>query len=46
MSVTTAYYGHRNYPVLQVVTPDKDNHWPWEPDCDPQVARSQQLLVG
>jgi len=46
MSVTSAYYGHRNYPVLQVVTPDKDNHWPWEPDCDPQVARSQQLLVG
>jgi hypothetical protein len=46
MSVTSAYYGHRNYPVLQLVMPDKDHHWPWEPECDPLVAYSQQLIVG
>lgn len=44
-ALATQFYGHTDYPVLQMVLPDKHGHWPWEPDCDAMIAISQQLLV-
>lgn len=31
--------------VLQVVWPDSDGRWPWDPDVDPTVRRDQPVLA-
>lgn len=40
----TAYYGHRDYPVLQLVLPDMQGRFPWQDDVDPKMRLTQQLL--
>lgn len=44
-TLTSQYYGHRKYENLQLVLPDKQHRWPWEPECDPYIVRSQQALL-
>lgn len=45
ISLTSRYYGHRKYELLQLVLPDKEHRWPWEAGCDPAIVRSQQALL-
>ncbi|HEY1292876.1 MAG TPA: DUF4262 domain-containing protein [Chloroflexota bacterium] len=40
----TAYYGHRDYEVLQIVLPDMQDRFPWDPACDEKMRLTQQLL--
>jgi len=43
--VARAYYGHSDFEVLQLVIPDEQGRWPWEPGYPEGLARSQQALV-
>ena len=38
------YYGHWNFPVMQVIWPDKEHHWPWEENFNPKIKYAQPLL--
>ncbi|KAA9331903.1 DUF4262 domain-containing protein [Adhaeribacter soli] len=38
------YYGFRNFPALQLVWPDKQNHFPWEKSFNPDWKFRQPLL--
>lgn len=49
----TASYWYRDslsdpsaYSALQLVWPDKDSRFPWEPEADPALAPMQPLLGG
>lgn len=39
-----AYAKTREFPVLQLVWPDKDGKFPWEPDCHEALAELQPQL--
>jgi hypothetical protein len=39
------YYGHGDFEVLQLVWPDNDGVWPWEPGFA-AALRAQQPLLG
>ncbi|MCH9809123.1 MAG: DUF4262 domain-containing protein [Alphaproteobacteria bacterium] len=39
------YYGRRDFPIRQLVWPDKEGRFPWEPDCS-EATRRQQPLLG
>jgi len=38
------FYDGLDFPVLQLVWPDKDNHFPWDPACDPAFIGTQVIL--
>jgi hypothetical protein len=38
------FYDGIDYPVLQCIWPDKDHHYPWEPDFNPHWVWAQPLL--
>lgn len=38
------FYGHHDYTALQLVWPDKQQRFPWEPDFNPVWKRKQPLL--
>jgi hypothetical protein len=38
------FYDSLDFPVLQLVWPDKNNHFPWEPDFDQSYAAMQVIL--
>ncbi len=38
------FYDTKDFPVLQLVWPDRNNHFPWEPECEPAFVRSQVIL--
>jgi Domain of unknown function (DUF4262) len=42
--ITVMYYEGWDFPMLQVVTPDEEGLFPWEPGCDPAVTARQPLL--
>jgi len=39
------FYETTDFPVLQLVWPDRNNHFPWEPECEPEFVRSQPILT-
>jgi len=38
------FYEGDNFPMLQCIWPDKQNHWPWDPDFNPAWKPAQPLL--
>lgn len=42
--ITVMYYEGWAFRMLQVVTPDDEGLFPWEPGCDPAVTAGQPLL--
>jgi len=38
------YYRDEDYPVVQCIWPDHEQHWPWEPAFRPDWAWAQPLL--
>jgi len=38
-----SYYGERSFPMLQLVWPDPEGHFPWHPDYD---YRYEQPVLG
>ena len=38
------FYEGTHFPVLQLVWPDRGNHFPWEPTADPACANDQIVL--
>ncbi len=38
------YGGHFEFPVLQMIWPDKESNWPWEEAFNPNFLYSQPLL--
>ena len=38
------YYGKRQFPVRQFVWPDKEQRFPWEPDCAAACRKLQPML--
>lgn len=38
------FYGETDFPALQVVWPDREDRFPWDPNCDMQYASSQTIL--
>lgn len=38
------FYEHASFPVLQLLWPDKQSRFPWEPDFNPDWRRKQPLL--
>lgn len=38
------YYGRRDFPIRQIVWPDAEGRFPWDPECAPAVIRDQPLL--
>jgi hypothetical protein len=38
------FYEGDSFPLLQCFWPDKNNHFPWEPECDAGVRDRQPLL--
>lgn len=39
------HYGGTSFPVLQLVWPSTKGVFPWDPDCDPELAALQELWV-
>jgi hypothetical protein len=39
------FYGDTDFPALQLVWPDRGDHFPWEPAHDPSYAGSQLVLT-
>lgn len=44
-STSKFFYGHADFPVLQLVLPDTHNRFPWDDACEEKIALTQQLLV-
>ncbi len=38
------YYGRRDFPVRQLVWPDQEGRFPWDPDCGEDFRKLQPLL--
>ncbi|RBL88215.1 DUF4262 domain-containing protein [Chitinophaga flava] len=38
------FYGHNRFPALQLIWPDKQSLFPWEPEFNPNWLRKQPLL--
>jgi hypothetical protein len=38
------FYDTVEFPALQLVWPDRNHHFPWEPACDPTFIESQTIL--
>ncbi|MGN7823105.1 DUF4262 domain-containing protein [Chitinophaga sp. 22536] len=38
------FYQHQEFPAIQLVWPDKQSRFPWEPDFNPDWRRKQPLL--
>ncbi|MBC9912735.1 DUF4262 domain-containing protein [Chitinophaga varians] len=43
-AVGSYFYEHASFPVLQLVWPDKQSLFPWDPDFHPALKRRQPLL--
>lgn len=40
------FYGGDEFPCVQLVWPDRNNLFPWQPGCETSVVRDQQDLTG
>jgi hypothetical protein len=38
------FYDGTDFPALQIVWPDKENRFPWDPESDPKYVSSQVIL--
>jgi hypothetical protein len=38
------FYNGNPFPVLQCFWPDREGHYPWDPECSPDVTALQPLL--
>jgi hypothetical protein len=38
------FYAGSAFPVLQMVWPDRNHRFPWDPDCEPQIRAMQPVL--
>jgi hypothetical protein len=41
LGFATWFYKGRPFPALQLVWPDKDERWPWDPAVDPEIRLLQ-----
>jgi len=39
------FYGEESFPVLQLVYPDRNGHWPWEPEAGEGFRQAQPVLA-
>lgn len=44
LNISSAFYGDLRFQALQVVISDRNGLLPWQPGCDPEVAKMQPLL--
>lgn len=44
LGTAIGFYEHLDFPVLQLVWPDRDDHFPWEPNCNPSFSAEQPIL--
>jgi hypothetical protein len=44
LGTAIGFYDHLDFPVLQLVWPDRNDHFPWEPHCDANFAEEQPVL--
>ena len=44
LEAASAFYGARQFPVLQCVWPDRSQRFPWQEGFDPALAHHQPLL--
>ena len=40
------YYGHQDFPVLQLIWPDPFGYFPWQEGFDTRLGRFQQMLFS
>jgi hypothetical protein len=38
------YYGSEAFPVFQLIWPDRNHAFPWDPECDPAIRNLQPVL--
>lgn len=45
LNVALAYYGHGEFTALQLVWPDTQGKFPWQPSYDEKLRRAQPVLA-
>ncbi|MBV9068370.1 MAG: DUF4262 domain-containing protein [Acidobacteria bacterium] len=40
------FYGSRSCPMIQMLWPDRNQSFPWQPECEPEIRKLQPVLVS
>jgi hypothetical protein len=39
------FYGNSTFPVVQMIWPDRNSSFPWQPECEPEIREMQPVLA-